>query len=66
MNELPDTPEGMLRFMQQRSVEASPFAKFLGIEIVRCWNGEAESYRLSPRRKRELRSESKYHIELTR
>lgn len=42
MNDLPDTPEGMLRLMQTRSVEASPFAKFLGIEIVRCWDGEAE------------------------
>ena len=39
---LPDTPDAMIAYIRERSIAASPFTAFLGIDLVRCWRGEAE------------------------
>lgn len=42
VSELPDTPDAMVDYIRQRSIAASPFTAFLGIDLLRCWEGEAE------------------------
>jgi uncharacterized protein (TIGR00369 family) len=42
MTDLPTSPEEMLSYVRKRSVTASPFTAWLGIDLVRCWDGEAE------------------------
>lgn len=37
------TPESMLAMFRERSVRASPFTALLGIDLLRCWAGEAEA-----------------------
>jgi uncharacterized protein (TIGR00369 family) len=32
----------MVAYIRERSIAASPFTAFLGIDLVRCWQGEAE------------------------
>jgi uncharacterized protein (TIGR00369 family) len=32
----------MVAHIRERSIAASPFTAFLGINLVRCWQGEAE------------------------
>jgi uncharacterized protein (TIGR00369 family) len=40
--ELPDDPAGMLALMRERAIIRSPFTAWLRIELMRCWQGEAE------------------------
>ena len=42
MAELPNSPAAMLALMRNRSIEASPLTKWLGVDLIRCWDGEAE------------------------
>ena len=39
---LPDTPEAMRAHIDREGVAASPFTSFLGLEVVRCWQGTCE------------------------
>ena len=39
---LPDTPEAMRAHIEREGVAASPFTSFLGLEVVRCWQGTCE------------------------
>lgn len=39
---LPNTPEGMRAYIERRGVSGSPFTSFLGLEVVRCWDGTCE------------------------
>jgi uncharacterized protein (TIGR00369 family) len=43
MSPLPETPESMLAVMRERSVDGSPLTAWMGFELVRCWEGEAEA-----------------------
>lgn len=39
----PTTRDGMLAFMRARSLDGSPFTRLLGVELERCWAGEADA-----------------------
>lgn len=42
--DLPSTPEAMLSLMRSRSLDGSPFTRLLGVELERCWAGEADAF----------------------
>ena len=39
---LPDTPEAMRAHIEREGVIASPLTSFLGLEVIRCWDGTCE------------------------
>lgn len=41
--ELPTDPAAMLDLMRTRAITDSPFTAWLEIELLRCWQGEAEA-----------------------
>lgn len=40
--DLPKTEAAMLAYLRERSLGASPFTRYLDIDLVHCWAGEAE------------------------